>query len=219
MATVTRAPAAIPPSSSRDTSTSALDQRRLRGERPRWALVSAPQVSLRRWRRGRLGVRAGAGVVARGRSAATAPSMRTPPAMARMVSVSPKAAAAKSMATSGSSSIRMVRCVDGRRTRLARGAATLLSSHAGHPRPATSDTTRKVMPAGPTASKRVRSPPVGTFSSAPDVTDAGSTTASLIAEAAGAAGPNVAWREKQWSMPCAWRSAGPRAPKAQRSLS
>jgi len=29
--------------------------------------------------------------------------------------------------------------VDGRRTRLAGGAATLLSSHAGHPRPATSD--------------------------------------------------------------------------------
>ena len=32
--------------------------------------------------------------------------------------------------------------VDGRRTRLAGGAATLLSSHAGHPRPATSDTTK-----------------------------------------------------------------------------
>ena len=32
--------------------------------------------------------------------------------------------------------------VDTRRTRLAGGAATLLSSHAGHPRPATSDTTK-----------------------------------------------------------------------------
>jgi len=32
--------------------------------------------------------------------------------------------------------------VDSRRTRLAEGAATLLSSHAGHPRPATSDTTK-----------------------------------------------------------------------------
>ena len=32
--------------------------------------------------------------------------------------------------------------VDSRRTRLAGGAATLLSSHAGHPRPATSDTTK-----------------------------------------------------------------------------
>ena len=47
-----------------------------------------------------------------------------------------------------------------RRTRLAGGAATLLSSHAGHPRPATSDTTKgsQTRP-GPTASKRVSSPP------------------------------------------------------------
>ena len=35
-----------------------------------------------------------------------------------------------------------IRMLDARRTRLAGGAATLLSSHAGHPRPATSDTTK-----------------------------------------------------------------------------
>ena len=61
--------------------------------------------------------------------------------------------------------------VDTRRTRLAGGAATLLSSHAGHPRPATSDTTKGSQAHRPTASKRVSSPPVGTFSSASDVTD------------------------------------------------
>ena len=42
---------------------------------------------------------------------------------------------------------------------------------------------KEVRPAGPTASKRVSSPPVGTFSSAPDITDAGITTASLTAAA------------------------------------
>ncbi len=57
---------------------------------------------------------------------------------------------------------------DGRRTRPAGGAATLLSSHAGHPRPATSDTTKGSQAHRPTASKRVSSPPVGTFSTAPD---------------------------------------------------
>jgi hypothetical protein len=40
---------------------------------------------------------------------------------------------------------------------------------------------KEVRPAGPTASKGVSSPPVGTFSSAPDITDAGITTASLDA--------------------------------------
>jgi hypothetical protein len=48
---------------------------------------------------------------------------------------------------------------DTRRTRLAMGAATLLSSHAGHPRPATSDTTEGSQAHRPTASKRVSSPP------------------------------------------------------------
>src|SRR4051812_20680267 len=51
--------------------------------------------------------------------------------------------------------------VDTRRTWLAGGAATLLSSHARHPRPATSDTTKASQANRPTASKRVSSPPVG----------------------------------------------------------
>src|SRR5215207_8612006 len=58
-------------------------------------------------------------------------------------------------------------------TRLAGGAATHLSSHARHPRSATSDKTDGSQAlARPTASKRVSSPPVGTISSASDVTDA-----------------------------------------------
>jgi hypothetical protein len=61
--------------------------------------------------------------------------------------------------------------VDTRRTWLAGGAATLLSSHVGHPRPATSDTTRGSQAHRPTASKRVSSPPVGTLSTASDITD------------------------------------------------
>src|SRR5918994_409220 len=74
--------------------------------------------------------------------------------------------------------------VDDRRTRLAGGGATLLSSHPGHPRPATSDTTKESQTTSrSTASKRVSSPPVGTFSAAPDVTDARITTASLKAAA------------------------------------
>src|SRR4029079_18801650 len=73
--------------------------------------------------------------------------------------------------------------VDTRRTRLAGGAATLLSSHAGHPRPATSDTTKGSQAHGPPASKSVSSPPVGPFSSASDVTDHRIQTASLEAEA------------------------------------
>jgi hypothetical protein len=73
--------------------------------------------------------------------------------------------------------------VDTRRTRLAGGAATLLSSHAGHPRPATSDTTKGSQADRPTASKRVSSPPVGTFSSASDDTDHRIQTASLEAAA------------------------------------
>src|SRR4051794_26331450 len=49
---------------------------------------------------------------------------------------------------------------DIRRTRLAGGGATHLSSHARHPRPATSDTTEGSQAlARPTASKRVSSPP------------------------------------------------------------
>jgi hypothetical protein len=56
-------------------------------------------------------------------------------------------------------------------TWLAGGDATLLSSHAGHRRPATSDTTKGSQAQRPTASKRVSSPPVGTFSTASDVTD------------------------------------------------
>jgi hypothetical protein len=47
---------------------------------------------------------------------------------------------------------------------------------------------KEVRPAGPTASKRVSSPPVGTFSSAPDITDAGITTASLEAAVGASAG-------------------------------
>jgi hypothetical protein len=71
--------------------------------------------------------------------------------------------------------------VDTRRTWLAGGAATLLSSHAGHPRPATSDTTKESQANRPTASKRVSPPPVGTISSASDVTDHRTETASLKA--------------------------------------
>src|SRR4051794_29354265 len=53
------------------------------------------------------------------------------------------------------------------------GDATHLSSHARHPRPATSDKTRASQAlARPTASRRVSSPPVGTLSSASHVTDA-----------------------------------------------
>ena len=61
---------------------------------------------------------------------------------------------------------------DGWRTRLAGGGATHLSSHARHPRPATSDKTRGSQAlVWPTASKRVSSPPVGTIPSVSDVTD------------------------------------------------
>src|SRR5215204_1288677 len=61
---------------------------------------------------------------------------------------------------------------DGWRTRLAGGGATHLSSHARHPRPATSDKTEGSQAlARPTASKRVSSPPVGNLPSASDVTD------------------------------------------------
>src|ERR687898_2003053 len=61
---------------------------------------------------------------------------------------------------------------DARRTRLAGGGATHLSSHARHPRRATSDKTNGSQAlARPTASKRVSSPPVVTFSTESDVTD------------------------------------------------
>src|SRR3954466_10860846 len=73
--------------------------------------------------------------------------------------------------------------LDARRTGLAKGAATLLSSHAEHPRPATSDTTKGSQAHRPTASKRVSSPPVGTISSASDDTDHRIQTASLEARA------------------------------------
>jgi hypothetical protein len=53
----------------------------------------------------------------------------------------------------------------------------------GHPRPATSDTTKGSQADRPTASKRVSSPPVGTISSASDVTDHRIQTASLEATA------------------------------------
>jgi hypothetical protein len=49
--------------------------------------------------------------------------------------------------------------VDTRRTRLAGGGATLLSSHAEHPRPATSDKAKGSHAHRPTASMRVSSPP------------------------------------------------------------
>jgi hypothetical protein len=75
--------------------------------------------------------------------------------------------------------------LDARRTRLAEGAATLLSSHAEHPRPATSDTTKGSQAKRPTASKRVSSPPVGTISSASDDTDHRIETASLEAAVGG----------------------------------
>src|SRR5918994_6792496 len=72
-----------------------------------------------------------------------------------------------------------------RRTRLAGGAAMHLSSHAGHPRSATSDKTQGSQAlARPTASKRVSSPPIGSLSLAPDVTDDEIETASLEAVAA-----------------------------------
>jgi hypothetical protein len=53
---------------------------------------------------------------------------------------------------------------------------------------------QEVRPTGPTASKRVSSPPVGTFTSAPDITDAGITTASLE----GAARLRVGWLLAYW---------------------
>src|SRR3954454_3750229 len=71
--------------------------------------------------------------------------------------------------------------LDARRTGLAEGAATLLSSHAEHPRPATSDTTKGSQAHRTTASKRVSSPPGRTLSSASEDTDHRIETASLIA--------------------------------------
>ena len=52
-----------------------------------------------------------------------------------------------------------VRMLDARRTRLAWGAATLLSSHAEHPDQRRATQQEKVRPSGSTASKRVSSPP------------------------------------------------------------
>jgi hypothetical protein len=64
----------------------------------------------------------------------------------------------------------------------------VVSSHARHPRPATSDKTQGSQAlTRPTASKRVSSPPVGTFSSASDVTDTEIETASLEAVASAGA--------------------------------
>ena len=74
--------------------------------------------------------------------------------------------------------------VDSRPTRLASGAATLLSSHAGHPRPATSDTTKgSQAPPGRQPQRDSARRPVGTFSTASDVTDRRIETASLEAAA------------------------------------
>jgi hypothetical protein len=61
--------------------------------------------------------------------------------------------------------------LDARRTRLAEGAATLLSSHAEHPRPATSDTTKASQATGRQPQRESARRPVGTISSASDVTD------------------------------------------------
>src|SRR3954447_16190559 len=58
------------------------------------------------------------------------------------------------------------------RTRLARGGATHLSSHARHPRPATSDTTeRKSGPSPADSPKKSQLAPVGNLPPASDVTD------------------------------------------------
>src|SRR5512133_3213792 len=61
---------------------------------------------------------------------------------------------------------------DGWRTRLARGGATHLSSHARHPRPATSDKTEgsQALPGRQPQRESARRP-VGTITSASDVTD------------------------------------------------
>src|SRR5215210_4776091 len=61
---------------------------------------------------------------------------------------------------------------DAWRTRLAGGGATHLSSHARHPRPATSDKTKGSQAlAGRQPRRESARRPVGTFSSTPDVTD------------------------------------------------
>ena len=61
---------------------------------------------------------------------------------------------------------------DGWRSWLARGAATHLSSHAGHPGQRRATQQEQVRPQiWPTASKRVSSPPVGTIPSTADITD------------------------------------------------
>ena len=58
-----------------------------------------------------------------------------------------------------------------RRTPLSRGAATLLSSHAGGPRSATGDTAKAGQTQGSTVAKRVSPPPPETQPDRPDVTD------------------------------------------------
>jgi hypothetical protein len=73
--------------------------------------------------------------------------------------------------------------VDTRRTGLAGGAATLLSSHAGHPRPATSDTTKGSQAPRADSLKESQLAAVGTLSTSSDVTDHRIETASLEAEA------------------------------------
>jgi hypothetical protein len=81
-------------------------------------------------------------------------------------------------------SSRSHRQLDARRTGLAGGAATLLSSHADHPRPATSDTTKGGQAAsGRQPQRESAHRPFGTISTASDVTDERIQTASLNAEA------------------------------------
>ena len=73
---------------------------------------------------------------------------------------------------------------DARRTRLAGGSATHLSSHARHPRPATSDKTKgsQALPGRQPQRESARRP-AGTITSASDAPTARIETASLIAEA------------------------------------
>jgi hypothetical protein len=74
--------------------------------------------------------------------------------------------------------------VDGRRTRLAGARPRSFRVTPDIPDRRRATQQKEVRPAGPTASKRVSSPPVATLSSAPAITDVGITTASLRAAAA-----------------------------------
>src|SRR5215204_2341824 len=103
----------------------------------------------------------------------------------------------------------MTRCtststwVDPRRTRLAAGAATLLSSHAGHPEPPTSDTAK----GGQTRtgrqpereSARRRS---GTIPTASDITDTADHNSKPERESAGSPATNLGTRWGHAFRPC-----------------